>query len=138
MSASEFVLVSILLLVWILKTAGKNVGVDGIKMNASFLLTYLELKAAILSQQSLCDSLCDSCVCIELGNPPAVFYIHLDDSKSSLCNATTKQFFQIFAYEIVVTAIHIPELENCVAAEHSRLFNDQTELALNHTNFHKV
>ena len=100
-------------------------------------INVLELRAAQLGLKSLCASLNNTHVQVQMDNVTAVSYIReMGGSHSTMCNSVA---FDIWAWcierDIWLSATFIPGVTNVEADRESRLFDDKTEWRLNPTAF---
>ena len=100
----------------------------------------LEIKAAYFGLLSLCSGDVNLHIKVMVDNMTAVAYInHMGGSKSPVCQSVTRDLWTWAEQKnIWLTAAHIPGIENKIADEESRQFNEATEWSLTPTTFQKI
>ena len=100
----------------------------------------MELMAAKFALLSLCNNTKIKHIKIMIDNMTAVSYInHMRGSKSMACNSISREIWKwAETHKIWISAAHIPGVENTLADEHSRNFNDPTEWSLSVSIFKEI
>ena len=103
-------------------------------------INFLELLAAFYALQAFCTHLAHLHVHMRLDNTTAVAYInHKGGIKSRDCDELAKRIWEwCKKREIWITATHLPGVQNQIADEKSRKFNDQLEWMLNRDVFRQL
>ena len=103
-------------------------------------INVLELRAAYLAFQSLCQHCVDSHVCLYMDNSTAVAYINKKGGTHSvLCDALAVKIWQwAIPRNIWLSAVFIPGESNVVADFYSRCPTDNTEWQLDPVVFKKL
>lgn len=103
-------------------------------------INYLELKAAKLGLQSLCNTESNVHIHLQLDNITAVAFINnMGGTHSLACNKIAREIWLwCISRKIWLSASHIPGVKNETADKLSRKFTDRTEWQLNPCIFNKL
>ena len=103
-------------------------------------INVLELKAVHFALLSLCSHDRGLHIKIMIDNTTAIAYInHMGGSKSHLCQQITRDIWSwAETNDIWLTATHIPGVENTIADEDSRNFNDTAEWSITQKIFRRI
>lgn len=96
-------------------------------------INYLEIKAAMFAVKSLCGKSNNVHIRIMIDNTTAVHYVNnMGGTKSSMCDDIVRDLWE-YASEnhLWLSAGHIPGVNNFLADQASRKFDDTTEWSLN-------
>ena len=102
------------------------------KTEASLHINALELKAVLLALESFCKTMHDDHIRVKSDNVTAVTYINkMGGTKSKSCNMITKLIWEFcMKRNLLISAEHLPGVNNIQADLASRKFNDDIEWSL--------